>query len=302
MKILVTGAAGFIGSNVATHLHLMGHDVLSLDDEHLGKFSNLPEYLRNRYFHRSITDKRGIDLLGRYGIECIINFASYSSAPMFNENPTAGFHVNVDGFRNILEFAQRYDIKVIYASTSSLYSSADSFKEEAVVRPQTYYEYTKYCNEVEARIFEDRYGLETLGLRFFSVYGFNEEHKKQYANLVSQFLWEMKKGNTPVIYGDGTQTRDFTWAGDVANAIMMLVEKNKWQNRILNIGTGTSHSLIDLVNILNDELGTHFDPMYIKNPIKNYVKDTCADLTQLKKEIFYYPKTSLREGIKNLIK
>ncbi|RLC37102.1 nucleoside-diphosphate sugar epimerase [candidate division Kazan bacterium] len=304
--ILITGASGFIGSNTAHYLHKKGYKIHTLDNDKFGDFHNLPPYLRDRHLVIDITNKKEMNFVSRFGYDYIIHFAAQSSAPMFYENPEIGFNVNVNGFRNVLEVARRNEnCKVIYASTSSLYSRASSFKESAVLFPQTYYEYTKYCNEIEARLYYKKYGVESIGLRFFSIYGYNELHKGKYANLVSQFLWSMEKGQPPVIYGDGTQTRDFVWIEDLTKVIELLMKVDKqggWYNRVLNVGTGKSHSLNELVKILNEELHTDIKPKYINNPIKNYVYHTCADTTKLEEEVYYIPSTSLREGIRKLIK
>jgi len=272
----------------------------------LGKYDNLPnKHLDIEMFNGDITNEEALRFFKRYGFDYIIHLAAFSSAPMFYENPSIGCRVNIDGFRNVLKLARALNSKIIYATTSSLYSNASSFKESAVLFPQTYYEYTKYCNEIEARLFYKKYGLKSVGLRFFSIYGYNEMHKNGYANLISQFLWEMENSKRPVIYGDGTQTRDFTWIGDVCKVIELIMtfgENGGWFNRILNVGTGKSHSLNQLVDILNTELKTSLAPVYVKNPIKSYVQHTCADVTRLKNELGYVPDTSLRSGIRKLIK
>jgi len=302
ITILVTGACGFIGSNITNYLYKKKYNVVPLDNCYLGKPSNLYPKLLDKLFTYDISNDREMKLLSRYGFDYIINLAARSSTPMFYGDPRESFNINVRGFQNVLNLAKESscNTKIIYVSTSSLYSSGEGFTEDLCVRPGSYYEYSKFCNEIDAKLYYQFYGIRSVGLRFFSIYGYNELHKQKYANLVSQFLWDMEKGNPPVIYGDGTQTRDFTWVEDVCKSVELIL-KNDWYARIVNIGTGISHSLNDLVDIINEELGTDIKPKYIKNPIKNYVQDTKADIRNLKLFLNYVPNTSLQDGVKKLI-
>jgi len=286
---------------VVNSLHNQGHKLSILDNEHLGVQKNIPSYFDVRRFLFSITDKKQMRYLQRFGFDYILHFAAYSSAPMFYEEPSVGFNVNVNGFRNVLNLAREVGAKVIYASTSSLYSLGNGFTENSMVYPNSYYEYTKYCNEIESILYWKEHEVKSVGLRLFSIYGYNELHKKNYANLVSQFLWDMEKGNSPVIYGGGNQTRDFVFVEDVCKVVDLLMGKT-WGNSILNVGTGISHSLNEMVKILNEELGSSIKPVYIKNPIPNYVQHTKADTEKIKFLLKYTPSTSLREGIKKLIR
>ncbi|RLG22587.1 hypothetical protein DRN72_01520 [Methanosarcinales archaeon] len=148
--------------------------------------------------------------------------------------------------------------------------------------------------------------MNSAGLRFFSVYGENELHKGKYANIVSQFIWTMLEGKSPVIYGDGTQTRDFIYVGDVVRFVELLIKrikKIKKANRsyIFNVGTGKNHSFNDVVSLINDVLGTDIKPIYVENPIKNYVYHTLADMSHSEEIVGFKPRVSLKEGIEKLI-
>jgi len=182
-----------------------------------------------------------------------------------------------------------------------LYSASENFSESGRNLPQTEYEYTKYCNELDAFLYYKRYNMcNNLGMRFFSIYGYNELHKGKYANLVSQFLWAMEKGERPILYGDGEQSRDFVWIEDLCKVIEMLM--SHCRTDIVNIGSGKSVSLNELVQTINDVLGTNIEPVYIDNPIKDYIQNTKADTEKLKWIIDYVPNTSLHEGIEKLVK
>jgi UDP-glucose 4-epimerase len=238
---------------------------------------------------------------------------------MFFEDPRKGMDINVMGFMNIMESAKRNKVKkVIYASSSSLYNGQSiPYTESALVSPRTFYESSFYCRETIAKTYNLEFGVESTGLRYFSVYGPNERHKGKFANTVSQFLWDMaEKKKSPIIYGDGTQTRDFTFVDDVVQANVLAINRPIQYDEkpptgktnatrgfhIYNVGTGVQTSFDKLIEIINRELGGDIGPTYIENPIRNYVQHTVADLSLARLELGYEPKwKSVEEGIKHLI-
>ena len=226
MKILVTGGAGFVGSNLVEALVEKKHEVVVLDNFSLGRKENLKTVLGEVELVDG--DLRDFDLIKKTtkNVDVIFNEAAASSSPMFKERLRDAVAVNVDGFVNILNAAKENGVKkVIYASTSSIYgNSPPPLKEDMKVVPVNFYASTKLLNEHLAILFSKEYGLETIGLRYMSVYGPKEQSKGIYANLVSQFLWSMQKGESPVIYGDDTQTRDLTYVKDVVKANILAME------------------------------------------------------------------------------
>jgi UDP-glucose 4-epimerase len=210
---------------------------------------------------------------------------------MFRDDPRFGVEVNTTGFMNVMESARRNSVKkVIYASSSSIYNGQPiPFKETQIVSPKTFYEASFYCREVLARSYFSEFGLNSIGLRYFSVYGPNERHKGIYANNISQFLWEMKKGRAPIVYGDGTQTRDFTFVDDVVKANLLAAKAEERKFGIYNIGTGFETSFSRVVEIINQVLGTKISAIYIENPIKNYINRTKADISHAASELGYQP-------------
>jgi UDP-glucose 4-epimerase len=272
------------------------------------------------------------DLVLELGKDCdyIFHQAALSSSPMFLDDPRTGIDTNVMGFMNVMESAKRNKVKkVIYASSSSIYNGLPRpYKESVNVTPKTFYESSFYCREVIAQTYNLEYGIESIGLRYFSVYGPNERHKGRFANNISQFIWDMaEKQKSPIIYGDGTQTRDFTFVDDVvrANILAMGKQNNRlagegsdndndnakehWRKNILdsgfgvyNIGTGIQTSFNSVVEIINNLLGTDIRPTYTKNPINNYVQHTLADISLARLELGYEPKwRNVEEGIKQLL-
>ncbi len=300
MKILVTGGAGFIGSNIAEKLARENHQVTVLDSLHLGSRENL-DSLGIEFVEGSVMDE---DLVGRLvnDRDYVFHNAAMSSSPMFKEHAKLGMDVNVLGFMNVMEAARANGVKkVVYASTSSLYSGNPlPYSESQQITVRTFYEASFRTREIVAQTYYFENDLSSIGLRYFSVYGPREQHKGQYANNISQFLWSMMNGKAPVIYGDGTQRRDFTFVDDVVTA-NILAMKSEIDLGIFNVGTGMGTSFNDLVALLNRHLGTSIEPEYVENPIRNYVHDTIADLSLVSKSLGYRPKWKLEDGIKFLV-
>lgn len=301
MKILVTGGAGFIGSNLVKELVKQGHEVTVLDNYFLGCEENLKD-VKDK-INLVVGDIKDFELVNKLmkGVDFVFHEAAASSAPMYDKNLQEVVSFNIKGFLNILISAEQNNVKrVIYASTSSIYGDLDiPHKEEMLVTPPNFYSATKYSMEHLAKIFTEKYALETVGFRYFSVYGPNEKAKGRYANIISQFLWDMKDGKRPVIYGDGEQTRDFTYVKDIvkANILAMDMEK-KIGGEVFNIGTGKRNSFNEIIEILNKVLGKSIKPVYIENPIKNYVSHTLAGIKKAEKLLGFTAKYSLVEGIK----
>ncbi|CAD6493749.1 MAG: ADP-L-glycero-D-manno-heptose-6-epimerase [Candidatus Argoarchaeum ethanivorans] len=296
MNVLVTGGAGFIGSNLVYELSKK-HDVTVLDNFHTGIADNLKDKI-------TVVNDSSRNIGDRFSnadidIDAIFHLGIPSSSPMYKENPMlVGSAIN--DAMNVFEFAKKTGAKVVFASSSSLYNGLPTpNKEDMDVMVADYYTEARFGIERVAELYHKLYGISVVGLRFFSVYGPNERAKGIYANIISQFLWEMQDGKIPVIYGDGKQTRDFVFVSDVVRACILAMETDV--SGIFNVGTGVSHSFNDVVNLLNNALGTDIKPQYIENPVKNYVAHTLADLTKVKTAIGFRSKYSLEEGISEIV-
>src|SRR5215831_19273683 len=242
MKILVTGAAGFIGSNIANTLSKEKNTiVLALDDLSLGTPSNLSPSVK--FVRGSVMDYE-LTLEASKGCDYIFHEAAKSSSPMFKDDPREGVDINVLGFMNVMESAKRNNIKkVIYASSSSMYNGLPvPFKESQILSPKTFYEASFYCREILAKSYYLENGVSSIGLRYFSVYGPNEKHKGKFANNISQFIWSIKSGKSPILYGDGKQTRDFVYVDDVVQANSLALQSEEKEFGIYNVGTGLTAS------------------------------------------------------------
>jgi len=218
---------------------------------------------------------------------------------MYKANPfLVGEAIN--GFISVLETARRSGARLVYASSSSLYSGLlPPHREDMTITVTDYYTEARLAMERLAELYHRLYGVGSAGMRFFSVYGPREESKKQYANMVSQFLWQMRRGEVPVIYGDGSQTRDFTHVHDVVRALRLAMA-SEYQG-ILNVGTGRACSFNEVIGMINAQLGTDIKQNYIENPIKNYVRDTLADTSKCREALGFQARISLEEGIRGLV-
>lgn len=301
-KILVTGGAGFIGSNFSNIMAEKGHNVVAFDNLSLGKEENLSkkvEFVKGDVKNRSDLEKAGTDF------DYIVHLAASSSAPMFEKDLRGAFENNILGHLDVLNFAAHTKVKkVLFASTSSIYGNNPTpLTEDQLVTPPNFYSVTKHAQEETSLVYSKRFDLEIIGFRFMSVYGLNEKHKTTFANLVSQFIWGMANDEQPVLYGDGTQERDFTNVKDVVQGIELAMENTKkYGFTVFNIGTSESINLVQLVELINKVMGKKIEPKFIENPVKEgYVKNQLASLEKISTELGYKPTVKLKDGIREII-
>jgi UDP-glucose 4-epimerase len=298
MKVLVTGALGFIGSNLALRLVKDGHEVLALDNMHTGSESNL-EAVKGRV--RMVRMSSGEIHKMNEKFDAILHQGIYSSSPMYKENPLLTAKV-LEEWISILEYVRKNDgCRLVFASSSSIYNGQPPpHREDMEVKVTDYYTEGRYAMERMARLYGDLYSIGSVGLRYFSVYGPNERSKGRYANLITQFLWDIRAGREPLVLGDGTQSRDFIYVDDVVEANLLALEHSR--HDIFNVGTGKSATLNQILETLNRKLGTSIRPKYEPNRIKNYVQHTLADTSKSKGILGFEAKVSLEDGIDRLIR
>ena len=299
MKYLVTGGAGFIGSNMTEDLVSEGHEVVVVDNLSTGDIKNLSAVKDKIKFIEApsmsvleLDDLNNLDGIYHYGIP--------STTQLYRDDRLlVGEAVNE--FTKILELAKREKCKLIYASSSSVYNgNKPPFKEDMPVLIKDFYTEARYLMERMAKLYYDFYEVKSIGFRFFSVYGPHEEAKKTFANLVSQFMWDLKAGRQPLLYGDGSQTRDFTFVDDINNGFRLGM-KSDLDYDVFNLGTGSCYSLNELVDILNEALNVDIKPVYQENPLQNYVQETLADTSKAKEKLGFEAKVVLREGIRKIV-
>jgi len=299
MKYLVTGGAGFIGSNLVHDLINEDYEVIVVDNLSTGSLENISDVLdKIKFIKASCAEVLKFKELA--GIDGIYHYGVPSTTQLYRDNRSlVGQAVN--DFIEVLELAKRENCTVVYASSSSVYNgNKPPLREDMPVLIKDFYTEARYLMERVAKLYNDFYGVKSIGFRFFSVYGPREEAKKNFANLISQFMWDMKKGKSPLIYGDGTQTRDFTFVDDINNGFKLGMNSDI-DCDIFNLGTGRCYSLNKLVEILNKILNTNIEPVYEKNPLINYVQETLADTSKAKNKLQFEAKISLEEGIKKIV-
>jgi len=298
MKVLVTGGAGFIGSNLVEALVKLGNEVTVLDDFSTGSIENLRNVKRKIKMIKASCLK--IPKLKLEPSKLIFHMGIPSSSPLYRKNPLLVAEA-IEGVINIMELAKEKGAKVVYASTNSVYRGCPKpHKEDVVAKPFDYYTETRLAMERLAEVYYQFHGVSSVGMRFFSVYGPHERAKREYANVISQFLWAMCRNERPIIYGNGKQTRDCVNVSDVVRACLAAGEADLGCE-VINVGTGRETSFNRVVELLNSALGKSIEPKHVENPIKNYVFETVASLSKARKLINYEPNVSLEEGIELLV-
>jgi UDP-glucose 4-epimerase len=293
MRYVVTGGAGFIGSHLCELLVSMGHEAVALDDMSLGRIENVPKGAKLMVGRAS--------MVRAWGVRCdgVFHLGMPSSSPMYRRNPRLVGETINDAI-SVFEYACRKGIKVVVASTSSIYNGNKlPWREDMPVHVTDFYTECKYAIERLARLYHDLYGLRVVVLRLFSVYGPREEHKGGYANVVSQMMWSAMKGEPFVVYGDGSQTRDFIYVSDVAEAFIKAMESDV-DFGIFNVGFGKNYTFNQVAKMVSNALGREVELVYKPNPIKNYVYHTLADTRRAEEVLGFRARVPLMEGVERL--
>jgi UDP-glucose 4-epimerase len=297
-KIIVTGGTGFIGSNLVDKL-AEKNEVLVVDNFHTGDQKNIESLIDNNKVQLRTIDVKDINQLD-FNADYVFHMGIYSASPMYRKDPFLVSEV-ISGMIAVMEYAKKNNSKVVFASTSSIYNGVKPPHKETIIPGVTdYYTEARIAAERISELYSKLENVDVQAIRFFSVYGPHEEAKKEYANLVTQFYWNIKNREAPVIYGDGTQRRDFIHVFDLTEIILRASQLKGFN--IINGGTGKNYSLNEMLEMLNHQLKTDVKARFIKMPISNYVMETLADTTNLEEKLSYTPKISLEEGIKLITK
>lgn len=300
---LVTGGAGFIGSNVVERLALQGKHVRVLDNFSTGKRENLAPWLDQiDLFEGDIRDTGAVQQ-AMEGVDYVLHQAALPSVPWSVADPSTTHGVNVTGTLNVLIAARDAHAKrVVFASSCAVYGDNDNLplQETALPRPLSPYAASKLAGETYCHAFHLTYGLPTVCLRYFNVYGPRQDPNGAYAAVVPKFATRMKAGLRPVIYGDGKQTRDFVYVGDVVRSNLLACENEEATGRVLNVASGQRVSLLELVDALNALLGTQLSPRFEPERTGD-IRHSAGDGGQLAALFHRGAETSLAEGLGQLV-
>ncbi len=300
---LVTGGAGFIGSNLIEALLRLGYEVRSLDDLSTGKKENADAFLGRSGYTFVEGDIRDFNTCKKaaQGVDFVLHQAAWGSVPRSIERPLLYEEINVRGTLNMLEASRQSGVKkFVYASSSSVYGDEPSLpktegREGRLLSP---YAVTKRTCEEYGRLYASLYGLQTYGLRYFNVFGRRQDPGGAYAAVIPKFIGLLLRGEQPEIYGDGRQSRDFTYIENVIEAnLKACAAPGEASGEVYNIACGGREYLIDIYNALKDALGVSIDPVF-KPARQGDIRDSCADISKARRLIGYDPVYSFADGIR----
>jgi len=314
MKILVTGGAGFIGSNLCEYFLEQGNEVVCLDNFSTGHRHNIAPLLSNDKFQLIEGDIRNLEdcKIAAAGVDYVLHEAALGSVPRSISDPIATNEVNVSGFLKMLTASRDAGVKrFVYAASSSTYGDSVALPkvEDVIGKPLSPYAITKYVNELYAEIFSKTFGLETIGLRYFNVFGRKQDANGAYAAVIPKFVMQLMKGESPIINGDGMYSRDFTYIDNVIqmNELAITTQNPTAINTVYNTAFGDRNTLNDLVFYLKkylSELDSSIsDIEIIHGPNRlGDIPHSLASIEKAKSLLNYNPKYSFQEGLKEAVK
>jgi nucleoside-diphosphate-sugar epimerase len=299
MRYLVTGGAGFIGSNIVDELVRRGHKVVVLDDLSAGKESNLAD-VRGKIDLRvgSITDLATVQSACN-GADYVIHLAARTSVPRSVQNPIETNFVNIDGTLNVLVAARDAKVRrIVFAASSSAYGETPTLpKTEAMpADPISPYGITKYVGELYAKVFGRVYGLENACVRYFNVFGPRQDPSSQYSGVLSRFMLAVIEGQQPVVFGDGEQSRDFTFIENIVDETLRACEAQGASGLVFNGGTGARITLNQVLKLLEKISGKKIQAKY-DPPRTGDIRDSQADISLAQKVLGYKPLVHFEEGL-----
>lgn len=314
MKILITGGAGFIGSNLCEYFLSKGYDVVCLDNFSTGHRHNIHSWLSNEKFTLIEGDIRNFEtcIKATKGIDYVLHQAALGSVPRSIKDPITTNDVNVSGFLNMLVASRDNGVKrFVFAASSSTYGDSESLPkvEDVIGKPLSPYAITKYVNELYAEIFSKTYGLETIGLRYFNVFGRKQDPNGAYAAVIPKFVMQLMSKESPVINGDGQYSRDFTYIDNVIqmNELAMTTQNESAINTVYNTAFGDRVTLNEMVTLLKSFL-SEYDSSIADIPVVHGpqrvgdIPHSLASIEKAKTLLNYSPQYSFSQGLKEAVK
>lgn len=305
-NVLVTGGAGFIGSNLVETLLRKGHKVRVLDNFSTGKRENLIFDVAYTELEIMDGDICSFDICQKAvrGVDFVFHHAALPSVQRSVEDPLTTNSVNAEGTLNLLIASKESGVKrFIYASSSSIYGDSPTLpkREDMPPNPKSPYALQKYTGEQYCCLFYHLFGLETVSFRYFNIFGQRQDPQSIYSAVIPRFINALIEGKPPIIYGDGEQSRDFTYIDNVIQANILAMEKDHLRGEVFNIGCGERISLNKLLEILYDIFGFRIPPMYME-PRKGDVRHSLADIGMARNILNYKPLVKIEEGLKKTVK
>jgi nucleoside-diphosphate-sugar epimerase len=299
MRYLVTGGAGFIGSNTVDELVRRGHSVVVLDDLSSGKEDNLAE-IRNKitFIKGSITD---IEVVRKamHEAEYVLHLAARTSVPRSVKDPIETNKINIDGTLNVLVAAKELKVKrVVFAASSSAYGETPTLPKVETMQPQPISPYgvTKFVGELYGQTFGRCYGLENVSLRYFNIFGPRQDPSSPYSGVLAKFCTAFLEETQPVVFGDGQQTRDFTFVENAVQANLLACEAANVSGKVFNVGVGGRVSLNDVLRELQKITGKKLEAKY--DPARDGdIRDSQADISQAREFLGYNPQVTFEDGL-----
>jgi UDP-glucose 4-epimerase len=300
---LVTGGAGFIGSSIVAELVQHGERVRVLDNFSTGRRDNLGPFLEQLELIEG--DLRDLPTVRQAveGVDYVLHHAALASVQRSVDDPLAPHAANATGTLHLLVAARDAGVRrVVYASSSSIYGDSPTLpkREDMLPRPKSPYAVSKMTAEHYCGAFTEVFGLETVSLRYFNVFGPRQDPTSQYAAVVPLFITAMLQGESPVVHGDGRQSRDFTFVSNVVRANLLAVTAPDVAGRVFNVACGHRHTLLDLIAILNDVLDAHITPIHTA-PRPGDVRHSLAGITAAQEALGYRVDVDFHEGLRRTV-
>jgi nucleoside-diphosphate-sugar epimerase len=300
MRYLVTGGAGFIGSNIVDELVRLGHQVTVLDDLSTGQEANLASVRKKIDFRTgSIADLATVQAASK-GADYVVHLAARTSVPKSVLDPLETNLVNIDGTLNVLVAARDAKVRrIVYAASSAAYGETPTLPKVETMQPDPISPYgvTKYVGELYAQVFGRTYGLENASVRYFNVFGPRQDPTSQYSGVLSRFMLAVIEGTPLTIYGDGEQSRDFTYVDNIVDETLRACDATGASGRVFNGGTGARITLNQVVKLLEKVTGRRIEVQH-DPPRAGDIRDSQADISLAKKVLGYSPLVTFEEGLK----
>ena len=296
-KVLITGVAGFIGSNLANRLIKEGYEVLGIDTLEYGIKEQIPRGVK--FFKRDIRSTNIYPLFK--DVDYVFHLAAKNCLMDCQRDPVETSDINITGTMNVFEAARRACVKkIVYAETAALYEGVDKFPSiENKIKPQGFYAISKLANHYFAKAYKKFFGLESVGLRYFNVYGPQQDYRRSIPPVMSAFIIKLLSAKAPIIYGDGEQKRDFIYVDDINDFHMLSIKTDQVNGRVFNLGSGKNYSVLEIYQIISNLLKVKIKPNF-KEALDYENKISLADISEARK-LGWAPKTIIEVGLKNMI-